>query len=257
MGGPLTLYAVPVQYGSFNTQADFGPLTNVQNAWLAVSVKTAGSSEFSDLGARAPVSADATAATGSVCPGAWTLAGNAGNPAGSYIGTADNNPLFFKVDGNFIGQLSSSGDPNVPDAPNVVFGSWTNSVESAAGGTIAGGGRPVSYCGLNGTSDCRNFIEAVDYGTIGGGRGNYVGGYAATISGGGDNIVNANYSTVGGGITNNVGANAYSSTISGGEKNAVTGNDSIIGGGTNNNVAGNEATVGGGESPPPFPEQFR
>lgn len=201
VGGPLTLYAVPVQHGSFNTQADFGPLTNVQNAWLAVSVKTAGSSTFSALGARAPVSADATAATGSVCPGAWTLAGNAGNPSGSYLGTADANPLVFEVNGSKIGTLAPSPVSTVPDAPNVVFGGSTNSAAGVAGATIAGGGRPVAYCGSSGTSSCANTVGLFgsgSYGTVSGGRGNASVGYAAMIPGGVDNVAIGNTSFAGG-----------------------------------------------------------
>lgn len=245
VGGPLTLYAVPVQHGSFNTQADFGPMANVQNAWLAVNVKTAGRSQFSALGARAPVSADATVATGSVCPGAWTLAGNAGNPAGSYLGTADSNPLYFEVNGTTIGQLFTSEDSNVPDAPNVVFGSGNNDVESSAGATIAGGGRPVSYCGANGTSSCWNYVNG-NYGTIGGGRGNQVYAYAGTIPGGGDNSVNENYATIGGGSKNSA-SGAYSA-IAGGVSNNTGGNavGATIGGGVTNSANGPYATVPGG-----------
>ncbi|MBS0557337.1 MAG: tail fiber domain-containing protein [Proteobacteria bacterium] len=207
VGGPLTLYAVPVQHGSFDTQADFGPLSNVQNAWLAVSVKTAGSDTFSALGARAPVSADATAATGSVCPGAWTLAGNAGNPAGSYLGTADANPLVFEVNGSKIGTLAPSPVSTVPDAPNVVFGGSTNIAAGVAGATIAGGGRPVAYCGSGGQSDCANtvgFFGRGSYGTVSGGRGNAADGYASVVPGGADNIAFGDHSFAGG-----VGSYAY------------------------------------------------
>src|SRR5262245_44213449 len=73
LAGPLLLYAVPVHDGAFNTQADFGPLADAaDNSWLGVKLRPAGGGEYTALGARSPVSAALTAATSSVCPGAWT-----------------------------------------------------------------------------------------------------------------------------------------------------------------------------------------
>ena len=91
IGGPLVMYKVPVHGGSFNTEADFGPLSqSFSQAFVGVRVRSAGKGDYAALNGRSQVTA-ATAV--SVCPGAWTLNGNAGNPAGSYLGTADTQPL--------------------------------------------------------------------------------------------------------------------------------------------------------------------
>jgi Chaperone of endosialidase len=104
LAGPLQMFAVPVHDGSFSTQADFGVLTKVPNqAWLGVKVRRAGQTTFSALDARAPVGADAVAST---CPGSWALGGNAGNPAGSYLGTSDSQPVVFKVNGTQAGTIT-------------------------------------------------------------------------------------------------------------------------------------------------------
>lgn len=244
VGGPLVVYKVPVRNGAFNTDVDFGAVQNASGgSWLAVQVRKSGDAAFAALDTRAAVSVNDTVATGSVCPGAWTIAGNAGNPAGSYLGTADNKPLYFEVNGTTIGQLFTSEDANVPDAPNVVFGGNNNDVESSAGATIAGGGRPVAYCGANGTRPCWNYIYG-NYGTIGGGRGNQVNAYAGTIPGGGDNSANNNYATIGGGSQNT--ANGIDTTIAGGQSNTTGGQYDAIGGGLGNKADGNSATVSGG-----------
>jgi len=105
IAGPLLMYKVPVHDGSFSTEADFGPMSSaVGQSWLSVKVRKADNGEFAALSARAPISADATAATS--CPGSWSLAGNAGNASDSYLGTTDSQPLVFKVGGVAAGQIS-------------------------------------------------------------------------------------------------------------------------------------------------------
>ena len=99
IAGPLTMYRVPVHEGTFSTEVPFPALAPVpQQAWLGVRLRSAGSSEFASLGARAPVGVDALASA--VCPGAWTLSGNAGIPSDSYLGTADNVDLHLKANGS-------------------------------------------------------------------------------------------------------------------------------------------------------------
>jgi hypothetical protein len=188
IAAPVTLYGVPVHDGAFSTEVDFGPAaTSAGNVYVAAAVAPQGSSDFVALDARTEASLDAPAST---CNGTWALDGNSSNPSGSFLGNVDNQPLVFRVNNGIVGDLSSSTDSNVPDAPNVVFGIGG---AIGAGNTIAGGGRPDPYCGISGTMDCNNSIIA-NYGTIGGGRGNGVAGYAATIPGGGDNLATANFS---------------------------------------------------------------
>jgi hypothetical protein len=191
IGGPLLLYAVPVHAGSFSTEADFGPSTRVQgDAWLAVKVRAAGSGEFAALSARSAVTA---AAATSVCPGAWTLAGNAGNPAGSYLGTADSQPLIFEVNSAQVGRLTS----NIAGHPNVVFGPATNSAAGAAASvTISGGAQNSGGDDAVIGGGYGNF--AADSSVVGGGHQNIASGYAAVIPGGVQNTAGGNYSFAGG-----------------------------------------------------------
>lgn len=165
VAGPLTVHEVDVHDGSFSTEVGFPTLANVpQQAWLGVRVHGAGESEFATLGARAAVGADAVAS--SVCPGAWTLDGNAGNAIGSYIGTADNQPLIFKVNGSQVGSLKATAT-----SPSVAFGA-SNNVASYAGATVSGGESNTASLG------------------------------DATVVGGIGNTASGSYSTVGGGFHN-------------------------------------------------------
>lgn len=90
---PLTLYAVPVHAGSFSAEADFGSRANaIGSAFVGVKVRTAGSGDFVALDTRSPANVVTAAGTCS----AWAIDGNAGNPAGSYLGTSDAQPLILK-----------------------------------------------------------------------------------------------------------------------------------------------------------------
>jgi hypothetical protein len=144
IAGPLMLYAVPIHGGSFSTEADFGPLAkSPSQAWVGVKLRNAGAGEFAALPGRSVVSAG----DASVCPGAWTLAGNAGNPAGSYLGTADNQPLILEANGQplatFIGSTGST------PANSVALGngaSATGYADFAAGdGTSATGPAATAF----------------------------------------------------------------------------------------------------------------
>jgi hypothetical protein len=225
LGGPLTVYKVPVHDGAFSTQVDFGAVQNPPGgAWLGVQVRKADTGDFAALDARAPVDVAETAATSSVCPGAWTLSGNAGNPAGSYLGTADNNPLIFKANGLQAGSLIPTAGATYTDAPNVVFGSSGNSVGTAQGATIGGGGTSfTSNCG----GPCTNTASA-NFSTVGGGFYNIASGPDSTISGGSENL-----------------ASGFTSTISGGQGNIAGGNYSIVSGGINNRAQGDYSFAAG------------
>lgn len=244
IGGPLTMNAVPVQGGNFSTEADFGPLTHIQgDAWLGVKVRPAGNNEeFVPLLVRAPVTA---ASTSSVCPGAWTLQGNAGNPVGSYLGTADTQPLTFDVNAVQVAQITASGNATYPDAANIIFGSHGNSVGTGVGGAaISGGGSTAqSICGPSNNQSCVNKATAT-FGTVGGGLGNTASGSESTVSGGEGNTASTSGDVVGGGLANT--ASGGGAVVGGGGLNFATGGDSTISGGFQNVASGRFATVAGG-----------
>ncbi|MGA9340868.1 MAG: tail fiber domain-containing protein [Rhodanobacteraceae bacterium] len=151
VAGPLTLYGVQVREGSFSTEADFGSRSDgLSNAWVGVQVRAAGSSDFTALDKRSPASIDAATGTCS----SWALDGNAGNPAGSYLGTADNQSLFFKVNGGTLGYLDTNNH-------SVSFGeqSSASGMGSFSGGSMANatGAYSVSLGLQNTASGQRSF----------------------------------------------------------------------------------------------------
>ncbi|MBZ0222833.1 MAG: tail fiber domain-containing protein [Dokdonella sp.] len=93
LAGPIDLHGVDVRDGNFSTAVDFGPASTSMGGWLGVDVRTAGGA-WESLDGRSTV-----APTGSACPGSWTLDGNAGNPVGSYLGTADAQDVLIKAGG--------------------------------------------------------------------------------------------------------------------------------------------------------------
>jgi len=227
VAGPTTLYAVPVHDGSFSSLVDFGAKADsVATGWVGVQIRPAGAGDFIAMDTRTAAAAtpDAT------CEGNWAIGGNAGNPAGSYLGNADDQPLVFKVNGAQMGALASSSVSTIPDAPDIVFGGAWNSA-NGAGATVAGGGRPVAYCGTSGQSTCAN--SAGTYGAVGGGRGNASIGYGATIPGGGDNIALGQYSFAAGSEAYAFGKGSFvwsdaSSTTQFGVPNAPYTNDNVF-----------------------------
>ncbi len=122
---------------------------------------------------------------------AWKTTGNTGaNPTnGAFLGTTDNQPLEFKVNGQRALRLeyavAASGI-----GVNVIGGYSGNVVNNAIYATIAGGG------------DGGNINQVTDsYGTVGGGRGNRAG-YLGTVAGGELNSASGFYSMVPGGAKN-------------------------------------------------------
>ena len=206
IGGPLTMYKVPIHAGNFHTEADFGPIGTLNStAWVGVKIRKAGSGDFSALTARSAITADTTAA---VCPGAWTLGGNAnGANSGDFLGTTDvNDPLILMSGGSSVATFTLSGD-STDDSPNVLLGDGSSGILSTVGSATIGGGRG-------------NNVSATD-GTIGGGDGNGVYGQAAVVAGGAGNSANGVGAAIGGGYLNKAGGN-YSS-IPGGFDNLASG----------------------------------
>lgn len=165
----------------------------------------------------------------------WQLGGNSGSTAGlNFLGTTDNQGLELKVNNMRALRL----EPNTNGAPNVIAGARVNFVDTGVlGATISGGGA-VYYL----DNIFTNRVSA-DFGTIGGGANNTVGGGAnfATIDGGAANTIQtgASFSTVGGGGGNLAQTNSQYSTIGGGQNNTVLGSWATVPGGYLNTAAGN------------------
>lgn len=151
----------------------------------------------------------------------WRTGGNAGtNFFFDFLGTTDNAPLLFKVNGQHALRLE-------PDAtsPNVVGGHGSNGVTSGVHGASIGGG---------GAAGDGNAVTD-NYGTIGGGVENRAGdGDAVTF--------NASFATVGGGFGNV--ANALGGTVGGGEDNTA-GFYATVPGGRDNTASGDYSFAAG------------
>jgi hypothetical protein len=196
----------------------------------------------------------------------WQLDGNSGTTPGTqFLGTADNQPLEFKVNGRRALRLeptiNSASQSNIV---NVIGGSPANSVlAGVVGATIAGGGA-VKYSGQAATNrvtgnfgtvggGARNtagspngeFIDINRYATVGGGHRNISSSLATTVGGGELNIASSGYgATVAGGSFNE--STHRAATVAGGQGNKSSGDGSFIGGGFGNQSSGAIATVGAG-----------
>jgi len=164
----------------------------------------------------------------------WQTGGNLGTTAGvNFVGTTDNQPLEFHVNGLRAFRLEPTANTGyATSAVNVIGGSLANFAGNGAlGVTIAGGGAPF-YFG----SGTENRVSD-NFGTIGGGVNN-------------DIETNAYESTIAGGNANSILPGSFRSTIAGGWGNAIetNANTSVIGGGQNNIIqtnAGWAVIVGG------------
>ena len=139
IAGPVTIYGVDVNEGSFATEADFGPLTKgAKGAYVGVKVRGAGTGDFTPLS-----NLEAVTDTNSSCPGSWALDGNAGNPAGSYLGTADNSAVIVKADGVQAARFS-------PGTQSASIASNFNSNGFASIAVAGGGTEPTTSYGFGG-----------------------------------------------------------------------------------------------------------
>lgn len=199
----------------------------------------------------------------------WRTTGNAGTTAGThFLGTTDNQPLEFKVNGMRALRLEDNGDGDDPGtardgAPNLIGGSPGNFVAAGVFGATIGGGGATNFSG-----SLTNAIRS-DYATIaggnsqdigpdspasaiGGGSANGIAAYSggATIAGGyGNNIGASPGGVIGGGRINEI-ASSFAAAIAGGEVNAVASDSdySTIGGGRYNTITNGakHATIPGG-----------
>lgn len=177
----------------------------------------------------------------------WKVTGNAGTEAGPhFMGTTDNQPLEFKVNGQRVLRLELTNSADFFGAPNVIGGAPTNSVTAGVvGATIAGGGA-VDYGG-----EAAPHSIGADFGTVGGGYLNTIewDAWSATIAGGDYNRIGESAwgATIGGGDENTIEPWASGSTIGGGFSNHADAQLATIGGGNNNIAQASRATIGGGE----------
>jgi hypothetical protein len=205
LANPVTLYNIPVRDGSFSTNVDFGTAASIGQAYLDVQVKPSKSAAaFAQLDNRSAVSPSGT------CPATWDLAGNAGVPGGSYLGTADGTDLTIATSGAAALRLSAPHSGTAGGyGVNVNAGWHENSIDSgAASATIAGGGGLVGS-----TSEPNSIAAGGTFASIGGGVDNQAAGFVSTIAGGAHGRAIGSYSTVLGGTGNYAGG---STSVAGG-----------------------------------------
>ena len=167
----------------------------------------------------------------------WGLSGNAGTTANNFLGTTDGQALELRVNNARALRI----EPKI-SSPNLIGGAADNSVLAGVqGATIAGGGGRFEPHQVT-----------ANYGTVGGGTENSVGGPSGVIGGGASNLIqtNAAYATIGGGLLNTIRAAATNATIGGGTQNKI-GNTAVyatIAGGRQNTIdpGANYASIGGG-----------
>jgi hypothetical protein len=163
----------------------------------------------------------------------WGVSGNAGTTLNNFLGTTDGQALQLRVNNERALRL----EPGT-DAPNLIGGSLSNSVMAGVqGAAIAGGGSRLFPHEVRG-----------DYGAVGGGVANSVGGTVGVIAGGSGNLIltNASFGAISGGAGNTV--QGYASFIGGGRNNraGLGTHESVIGGGYfNTNDAYRSALLGG------------
>lgn len=134
LAGPIDLHGVDVRDGNFSTAVDFGPAATSMGGWLGVDVRTAGGA-WESLDGRSTV-----APTGSACPGSWTLDGNAANPAGSYVGTADLQDLVFKTNGSTRAIIRTNGGTELypwSSAAPIGQGAFSSNFSNGAAGAYS------------------------------------------------------------------------------------------------------------------------
>ncbi len=151
----------------------------------------------------------------------WQLTGNGGtDPASSFVGTTDNQPLVLKVNGQQALLLQPTAG-----TPNVIGGYAGNSVTLGKSGATIGGGGASGSGNANGVTG--------DYSTVSGGTGNTAGpGSAAIVAGGAQNTASGSYST----------ASGYSNTASGDSSTAFGQSNTASGPASTAFGAGNTAS---------------
>ncbi len=186
------------------------------------------------------------ATLGGLSPGAfWQLGGNAGTTPGThFLGTTDNQPLEFRVNGTRAFRV----EPLTEGRVNLAAGYRSNEV-TGAGSVITGGGAEpdiqISYPQHIPTTNTvyRQQIVAAPFSSIGGGVGNVIqtNSSGSVIGGGSFNLVGSRAAdcVIAGGRDNNIATDALGGTIAGGIENNIgsLSQRSAIGGGWLNTIA--------------------
>jgi hypothetical protein len=214
IGYTLSVPAVGVTNGLFNTTLDFGGVFNGTALYLGISVCSNGVGNYQALAPLQPMLPTPYAIT-----------------AEGLSATAQ-----FNISGLAIQQ-------NADGAPNFIGGSPANYVSGGVVGATIGGGGATNY----NASLLINSVSA-DFGAVGGGAQNIVTGQYGTVGGGAYNTASI-YDTVGGGSGNTAGngGNGWD-TVGGGENNNASGGNSTVSGGSYNMATGSNSTVAGGEN---------
>ncbi|MDE3068170.1 MAG: hypothetical protein KGJ60_11545 [Verrucomicrobiota bacterium] len=188
----------------------------------------------------------------------WQLGGNAGTAPGvNFLGTADNQPLELRVNGQRAWRLLPDASTN--NAPDIVGGSPSNALTAGQVGTTIGGGSwntigPAALFSTNNPyGDFASYpVLGASYSTIGGGFLNEIQSNAtfSTVAGGALNTIQSGdvQSTIGGGFGNTILSNASWSIIAGGTHHTIGSQNGFIGGGWNNAIqtnSGYSAIAGG------------
>lgn len=165
LAGPVTLHGVDVRDGNFATTVDFGPMPPLtQQGWVEVQVKS-GSGAFVALESRSPVAPE-----GNACPGSWTLDGNAGNPVGSFIGTADNSEVWVKANNKYVATFQPNGSVGLA-YPYPTSGAYSTAIGYNAGtnyeGSIVTGGSNDATFGIGIRDTAKNQVILVAQNGVG------------------------------------------------------------------------------------------
>jgi hypothetical protein len=169
----------------------------------------------------------------------------------------------FSVCGGYNQKTGDTSYTGVPDTEFSTVGGSGGTIPPGAGSVLIGGGLGTnsglcSFMGVSGRAAISGLVWAfadgssiasgvqgaaivagpghqvtANYGTIGGGRYNYVGGIGGVVAGGGTSISSRNQ------------ANGLLAAVGGGTSNTVTGDYSVIPGGRNNSAAGDGSFVAG------------
>jgi hypothetical protein len=281
VGNPSLISGVTVTNGLFTAPVDFGAgVFNGSNLWLQVEVRTNGVGGYSALFPPQPLTpapyaitagniasggipatytnsvtfnnpANSFSGNGTGLSGLWQLTGNSGTvPAANFLGTLDNQPLEFRVNGARGFRIEPTPTNG---AVNVIGGGISNSVApGVVGATISGGGA-LNYSGLTLTNKVTGDLGVIgggggnvsdEFGVVGGGLFNVTKNQGATVAGGVQNAATNGSATIGGGFQNV--SSGGGSTVAGGSQNISSGSSAAIGGGQFNASSGDQATVAGG-----------
>jgi hypothetical protein len=212
---------------SFNVRAQGGVRMVTGGAGLSVDGNVTAAS-YTGNGVNL-TNVNATAVDGLTATNFWQLHGNIGTvPGANFVGTADNQPLEFHVNGMRslrleFGGISSFYGGTVPNgAPNLIGGSPVNSVAAGVVGAVIGGGGATNVYGY---AEPNSIGIYSDFSVIGGGSGNSIlnNSPGSIIVGGAYDLIESNSSsaTIGNGYENDIKPNSSYTIIVGGLENTI------------------------------------